>query len=316
MRAVLFAYHDVGCIGVRTFVDLGVDVALVYTHEDDPTEDTWFGSVRRTCDDLGVPVAVGANPNAPEQIARISTLGPDALFSVYYRDILRDPVLALGRHGAVNLHGSLLPRYRGRAPVNWMILHGEREGGVTLHDMVAKPDAGDVVDQESFPIGPDDRPTDVYRRVVACGEIVLRRSARAVLDGTARRYAQLHSNATTFGRRGPEDGRIDFRQRAEDVRNLVRAVTHPYPGAFAYAGERRLAIWWTAHAGPAPRAGSAPGEVHRAGDDVLVTCGDGNTLRLVEADVEGMDPGDDLRTALRPGLVLTSHPTGVPTWTF
>jgi len=313
VRAVLFAYHDVGCAGLRTLHEIGVDVALVYTHDDDPTEDTWFGSVRRTCAELGVPVAVGANPNAPDEVARIAALEPDALFSMYYRDILRDPVLATGRHGAVNLHGSLLPRYRGRAPVNWMILHGEREGGVTLHDMVARPDAGDVIDREAFPIGPDDRPTDVYRNVVAAGTRVLRRSAPAVLDGTARRVRQLESNATTFGRRGPEDGRIDFRLAAEDVRNLIRAVTHPYPGAFAYAGDRRVAIWWSAHAGPVPDA--APGEIRHRADDVLVACADGNALHIVEADVEGMPPGSDLRATLPRGLTLTSHPTGAPSWT-
>lgn len=313
MRAVLFAYHDVGCAGLRTLHEIGVDVALVYTHGDDPAEDTWFGSVRRTCAELDVPVAVGADPNAPDQVERIAALEPDALFSMYYRDILRDPVLATGRHGAVNLHGSLLPRYRGRAPVNWMILHGEREGGVTLHDMVAKPDAGDVIDREAFPIGPDDRPTDVYRNVVAAGTRVLRRSATAVLDGSARRVRQLESNATTFGRRRPEDGRIDFRHRAEDVRNLIRAVTHPYPGAFAYAGFRRVAIWWSVHAGPVPDG--RPGEIRHRDDDVLVVCADGNALRIVEADVEGTLPGDDLLTTLPRGLTLTSHPTGAPSWT-
>jgi len=310
VKAVVFAYHDVGCRALRVLARLGVDVALVYTHDDDPTEDTWFGSVQATCAELGFAVTAGANPNAPEEVARIAALAPDALFSFYFRNLLKAPVLATARHGAVNMHGSLLPRYRGRAPVNWMLLHGEREGGVTLHDMVAKADAGDIVDQEAFPIGPDDRPTEVYARLVDAVETVLVRSARAVLDGSARRFRQLESNATTFGRRGPDDGRIDFRHRAEDVRNLVRAVTHPYPGAFAFAGERRVAVWWTEHV-DRPRDAAAPaGSVRHDDGAVLVVCGDGRALRLSEADVEGAPAGADLPSALPEGLVLTSHPHG------
>ena len=308
MRAVVFAYHDVGCRGLRTLARLGVELALVYTHDDDPTEDTWFGSVRATCAELNVPVSVGANPNSPEEIARLHDLQPDALFSFYYRNLLRDELLATGRHGAVNLHGSLLPRYRGRAPVNWMILHGEREGGVTLHDMVARPDAGDIIDQQAFPIGSDDRPTEVYARLVDAAGTVLERSALAVLDGSARRIRQLASNATTFGRRGPEDGRIDFRHAAEDVRNLVRAVTHPYPGAFAFAGARRVSVWWTQHNGTTPDSDAAPGTIRHDGEHVLVTCADGRSLRLIEASVDGCEPGTDLRNALPAGLVLGSHP--------
>ncbi len=137
MSAVVFAYHDVGCMGLRTLKRLGVEIAQVYTHADDPRENTWFGSVRRTCEELQLPVEVAADPHAPAELARIAKLAPRAIFSFYWRDLLRENVLALAQKGAVNLHGSLLPRYRGRAPVNWQLLHGEREGGVTLHHMQA-----------------------------------------------------------------------------------------------------------------------------------------------------------------------------------
>jgi UDP-4-amino-4-deoxy-L-arabinose formyltransferase/UDP-glucuronic acid dehydrogenase (UDP-4-keto-hexauronic acid decarboxylating) len=289
VSAVVFAYHDVGCMGLRTLKRLGVEIAQVYTHADDPQENTWFGSVRRTCEELRLPVKVGADPHAPEELAHLARLAPRAIFSFYWRDLLKESVLALGQKGAVNLHGSLLPRYRGRAPVNWQLLHGERQGGVTLHHMVKKADAGDIVDQEPFVIGPDDKPTDVFESVLAIGELVLTRSALAVIEGNAPRIEQLESKATLFGRRRPEDGAIHWRQSAEDVRNLVRAVTRPYPGAFTFAAGKRVLVWWSAHDARASRAGAgeAHGQIERRADGVYAVCGDRRLLRLCEVEIEG-----------------------------
>jgi len=286
VSAVVFAYHDVGCMGLRTLRRLGVEIAQVYTHADDPHENAWFGSVRRTCEELHLPVKVAADPHAPAELAHIAKLAPRALFSFYWRDLLKENVLALAQKGAVNLHGSLLPRYRGRAPVNWQLLHGERAGGVTLHHMVKRADAGDIVDQEPFEIGLDDKPTDVFARVLTAGEHVLERSAVAVVEGSAPRVEQLESKATLFGRRRPEDGAIRWRQSAEDVRNLVRAVTRPYPGAFTFASGKRVSVWWSAH-GARPNSAAAPGRVERRSDGVYVTCGDRRALRLVEVEIDG-----------------------------
>ena len=302
MSVVVFAYHDVGCMGLRTLKRLGVEIAQVYTHADDPHENTWFGSVRRTCEELQLPVKVAADPHAPEELAHMARLAPRAIFSFYWRDLLRESVLALGQKGAVNLHGSLLPRYRGRAPVNWQLLHGERESGATLHYMVARADAGDVVDQEPFAIGPDDTPTDVFRKLLPAAETVLMRSAQAVMDGTAPRIEQMESKATYFGRRRPDDGRIEWRWSAEDVRNLVRAVTRPYPGAFTNAGDRRINVWRASHAGdPSIHRGRGAGTVLRDGDDALVVCGDGRAVRLDDLDV---GEGGSASSVLQEGVVL------------
>lgn len=302
MKAVVFAYHDVGCMGVRVLKDLGVDVARVYTHEDDPGENHWFDSVRKTCADAGI-VCTTANPHLPEELATIAQIAPDAIFSLYYRDMLKDSVLSLAKHGAVNLHGSYLPRYRGRAPVNWQILHGETQGGVTLHSMVRKPDAGDIVDQEAIPIGPDDTGVDVYRKMLPAAERVLRRSAQAVLEGTAPRVRQMESKATYYGRRRPEDGLIDWHWAAEDVRNLVRAVTKPYPGAFTFASGRKVMVWRAVHAGePQPRPA---GSVMRSSSGVYVVCGDRRLLRLDRVEIDGRE-GDGMEFAdvLRDGITL------------
>ena len=297
MTAVVFAYHDVGCRGIRALRRLGIEIARVYTHDDDPTENVWFGSVRKTCAELGVPVRAGADMRDPAEIAELRALGCRAIFSFYYRDLLPDAVLDCASVAAVNLHGSLLPRYRGRAPVNWMILHGEREGGVTLHHMVKRADAGDIVDQEPFPIGADDTPTDLLAKVLEAEERVLERSAAAVVEGTAPRWKQLESKATKFGRRRPEDGLIDWRQSSDDVRNLVRAVTKPYPGAFTFAGREKVLVWWAEHAGKADRP-LPPGTVRKG----AVACGDGRLLRLVRFEVGGRE--GDPAGVLADGIVL------------
>jgi UDP-4-amino-4-deoxy-L-arabinose formyltransferase/UDP-glucuronic acid dehydrogenase (UDP-4-keto-hexauronic acid decarboxylating) len=326
VTAVVFAYHDVGCRGLRVLRRLGIEIGAVYTHADDPGENTWFGSVRATCAELDLEVRVGANPNAPAEVEAIRALEPRAFFSFYYRDLLKEPLLAIPTHGGVNLHGSLLPRYRGRAPVNWQILHGEREGGVTLHYMVKKADAGDIVVQEAFPIGPDDTPADVYARLLPAAERVLERNAIAVMEGTAPRIRQVESKATTFGRRRPEDGLIDWRWSAEDVRNLVRAVTKPYPGAFTFAGEKRVTVWWSQHDSRASTLDAkqretaatelAPGHVIRRADGVFVACGDRKLLRLTKVEIDGVE-GDGLAFGgvLMSGAELAAKPSGDTRWT-
>jgi methionyl-tRNA formyltransferase len=154
-------------------------------------------------------------------------------------------LLRQARLGAFNMHGSLLPRYRGRAPVNWAILHGEPETGATLHHMLEEPDAGDIVDQERVPIGPEDPVGTVMARIRDAALTVLARQLENLLRGTAPRSPQDHARATSFGRRRPEDGRIDWQRPAREIFNLVRAVTRPFPGAFAdFEPERRLMVWW------------------------------------------------------------------------
>jgi UDP-4-amino-4-deoxy-L-arabinose formyltransferase/UDP-glucuronic acid dehydrogenase (UDP-4-keto-hexauronic acid decarboxylating) len=317
MSVVVFAYHDVGCAGLRALVDCGIDVALVHTHADDPDENVWFGSVRQTALELGIDVSAGADPHDRRELARLRDLAPDAIFSFYYRDLLRDDVLATARHGGANLHGSLLPRYRGRAPVNWQILHGETCGGVTLHRMVRRADAGDVIDSQRVPIDPDDTPIDVYRRLIPAARQVVLRSANAVADGTAVAARQLESNATTFPRRRPADGRIDWNVAAHDVRNLIRAVTHPYPGAFTFAGDRRLTVWWADRPSAAPDATCAPGSIRRDRDGAFVQCGDGRALRLTRVEIDGVRlEGTALLHGLDGVASFRSEPKGMPQCTF
>ena len=280
-RAVVFAYHDVGVRCLKTLLSGGVTVPLVVTVPDDPREKQWFASVAATATDYGLEVVAPEDAHAPDLIRRISDLQPDFVFSFYYRSMLGAPLLRAARRGALNMHGSLLPRYRGRAPVNWAILRGERESGATLHYMVERVDAGDIVDSQAVPILLDDDAREVYAKVTVAAETVLARSLPALIAGTAPRRPQPVLPGEYFGRRRPEDGRIDWSRPALEIHNLVRAVAPPFPGAFGTVGGQRWEIHRTRLAVgiAAPRRPSLFG----AAGSCYLACGDGAALRLLAA---------------------------------
>jgi len=278
--AVVFAYHDVGVRCLSVLLAHGVRVPLVVTHRDDPREAIWFESVEKLARSRGLEVAVPDDANATAFAERLERIAPDFLFSFYYRSMLSPRVLAAARRGAYNMHGSLLPKYRGRVPVNWAVLRGERATGVTLHEMVEKPDAGRIVDQLAVPILPDDRAVDVLRKVTVAAEIVLDRALPKLLAGTAELKAQDLAQGSYFGGRKPDDGRIDWSKPAAEVHNLVRAVAPPYPGAFCEVDGRRLKVYRTRLL-PRDSSGGVPG-VERTQDGLVARCGDGGRLAILE----------------------------------
>ena len=285
-RAVVFGYHDVGVRCLKTLISGGVQVPLVVTVADDPNETQWFGSVAATAAEYGIQAITPADANTPELQRTVSDLQPDFIFSFYYRSMLGAPLLRIARHGALNMHGSMLPKYRGRAPVNWAILRGERETGATLHYMVERADAGEIVDQLAVPILQDDDAREVFAKVTVAAETILARSLPGLIAGTAPRRTQPIEPGHYFGRRRPEDGRIDWAWPAEQIHNLVRAVAPPFPGAFAdVQGER-----WQVHktrvatrtATPSPTARLVGSE-----SQCYIECRDGSVLELLAGATAG-----------------------------
>lgn len=239
---IVCAYHNVGYRCLEELLRQGADVRMVFTHEDSPSEEIWFASVRELADRHGIPWQT-TDVNLPENQALLRELAPDFLFSFYYRNMIEREVLDIPRRGALNLHGSYLPRYRGRVPVNWAVINGETETGATLHYMVEKPDAGDIVDREKVEIAFTDTALDVFNKVAEAAVTVIGRSFPLLVAGTAPRQPMDLAAGSYFGGRKPADGLIDWTKSAVQIYNLVRGVTHPYPGAFTFRDGKKLIVW-------------------------------------------------------------------------
>ena len=242
MRALVFAYHDVGVGCIKALLDAGIQIELVVTHADDPRETIWFGSVAALCQERGIPHVQPEASGLIDLLPQFQKIAPDYIFSFYYRHMIASDILAVARIAALNMHGSLLPKYRGRAPVNWAILHGETETGASLHIMEAKPDAGDIVGQVAAPIDPDEDATAVFTKVSNAAIEVMQAVLPELLQGRVPRTPNVLAKGSYFGGRKPEDGRIHWNQSAKQVHDLIRAVAPPYPGAFTDWQGARMVI--------------------------------------------------------------------------
>ena len=243
LKAVVFAYHDIGCTGIEALLSAGYEISAVFTHADDPKENNFYGSVAQLCARKGIPVHAPEDANHPLWIERIRKLNADYIFSFYYRNLLGEELLASVSKGAFNLHGSLLPRYRGRAPANWVLVNGETETGVTLHRMVKRADAGAILAQQNVTIERTDTGLSLHAKLREAATALLRDALPQLAQGKLSETAQDESKATYFGRRTAADGKLDWKKPAEQLFNLVRAVTQPYPGAFCAVGEHKLIVW-------------------------------------------------------------------------
>ncbi len=286
-RAVVFAYHNVGYRCLSVLLAHGVDVALVVTHRDNPKETIWFENVQKLAELHGIPTITPDNPNVPEVVERISDLQPDFYFSFYYREMLKAPLLAIPKRGALNMHGSLLPKYRGRVPVNWAIIRGETETGATLHYMTEKPDNGDIVAQQAVPILPNDTAHEVFQKVTVAAEMALNGVLPELLAGKAPAVKQDLSQGAYFGGRKAEDGIINWSLSAVEIHNLVRAVAPPYPGAMAQVMGKPMRILQTLVS-----KGSVAGKVVPAfyveEGKAFAICGNG-ILRVVRFELDGVE---------------------------
>ncbi|MDB5989536.1 MAG: formyltransferase [Herbaspirillum sp.] len=291
--AVVFAYHDVGVHCLNVLLARGVKVALVVTHEDNPSENIFFDSVAGLCAEHGIPSITPESADTPELLAQIGAIAPDFIFSFYYRNMLPPALLQLASRGAYNMHGSLLPKYRGRVPINWAVLHGETETGATLHAMTAKPDAGAIVGQTAVPILPDDTAYDVFRKVTVAAEQTLWNALPAMLDGSVAMLPNDLSKGSYYGRRVAADGLIDWQKPAQQIHNLVRAVAPPYPGAFELIGDDKITVLKTRMpvAGTdmdAALQGSTQNRIFDNGK-LYLRCGDGRYLQILGITINDQD---------------------------
>jgi methionyl-tRNA formyltransferase len=268
----------------------GVDVALVVTHQDSATENIWFESVISVCESEGIPYVTPEHAKGQDLLQQVKAAQPDLIFSFYYRHMLPAELLEVAP--AYNMHGSLLPKFRGRAPVNWAVLHGATEIGATLHEMTVKPDAGAIIAQTAVPILPDDTAHDVFGKVEVAAEITLWKVLPCLLAGTAPRLVNDLASGSYFSGRKPEDGRIDWTKPAQEVYNLHRAVAPPYPGAFTDVKGHRYIIERARLAKAA--LPSLPPGLAVVDNAIFGVCGDGRALAISSllADGAPITPGE------------------------
>jgi methionyl-tRNA formyltransferase len=283
LHAVVFAYHDVGVNCLKALLAAGIQVDLVVTHQDDPHENVWFASVAKLCADQHIPYITPSANDLDALIPKLQALAPDYIFSFYYRHMIPAQILACAKITALNMHGSLLPKYRGRAPVNWAILHGETETGATLHIMEAKPDAGDIVGQASVSIGPNETATDVFGKVSQAAVKVITEALPKLIQGKVPRKPNELQKGSYFGGRKPSDGQIHWHQKAIQVHNLVRAVAPPYPGAFTYHQGQTMIVARTSLKGLFPSNLDLGVQGIQVVDNrVFGICGDGQAVEILE----------------------------------
>jgi len=278
MKALVLGYGNIGCAGIEALLRNGFDITAVLTHKDDPHENIWFGSVAELAASNNIPVFAPEDVNHPMWVEKIKAMAPDIIFSFYYRKMIKKPILDIPRSGCLNLHGSLLPKYRGRCPINWVLVNGEKETGITLHYMTSKPDDGDMVGQKRVEITNDDTAKIVCDKLVVAAAALLDEVLPKLKKGTAKRQTQDHSKATYFGGRKPADGEIDWTKSATEIRNLVRAVARPYPGAFSFLGTKKCMFWAVTELPEKRKKKTAPGTIISI-SPLVIACGKG-TLRV------------------------------------
>lgn len=242
--AVVCAYSSVGTAALEGLLEAGVEVKALYTYAQSPDE-RWFTPPAALAEARDIPVHMAPNFNEDAVFEAIRAHQPDFLFSFYFREMIQARFLELPRLGAYNLHGSLLPKYRGRAPLNWVLVKGETETGITLHAMTPKPDDGHIVAQTRLPIDWDETALSLTLKAGAAGRTLVRDAIPGLADGSAPRIDQKTLGPSTyFGGRKPADSRLDAAMSVREAFNQIRAVADPWPNAFLETARGTVKVAW------------------------------------------------------------------------
>ncbi len=274
MRVVMFGYQTWGHRTLQALLESRHDVVMVVTHPpgSGAYERIWSESVADLAAEAGVPVLLRSKPDDPELLQRLKEADPDVLVATNWRTLIPAAIFELPRLGTLNVHDSLLPRYAGFAPLNWALINGETEVGVTAHMMDAELDAGDIVLQKAVPVGPRDTAVDLFHATLALFGPITVEALELVESGRTDWTPQDRSQATFFHKRADADNRIDWSWPARDIANLVRAQPDPYPNAYTFHRGRRLSVLRASVS--TARYGGTPGRIFfREGPGVAIVAG-------------------------------------------
>ena len=299
MRILFMGTPDFAVPSLEALVAAGHDVCGAFTQPDKPKNRGMklLPTPVKVCAQAhGIPVFQPVKLRDGTALAQIQELAPELIVVAAYGRILPDDILAAPPRGCINVHSSLLPKYRGAAPINWAVLNGDSETGVTIMHMAHDLDAGDIIDQAATPIDPDETVVSLHDRLAQMGAALLVRSVADIAAGTAKRTPQDHSKATLAPMLSRELSPMDFTRPARELHNQVRGLI-PWPAAVTELGDRRCKVFSTsvldAH------TDAAPGTILAAGKEgIQVACGGGTVLRIDELQADGgkrMKAADYLR---------------------
>lgn len=280
MRVLFMGGHELGALVLEHLIAEGFDLIGAVVTE---TDDAWYKGVDEAALRHGLPLFREKDINRPGFVQAVRGLRPDLLAVVNFDQILKRELLGIPSLGAVNTHASLLPKYRGRAPLNWAIINGETETGVTVHRVAEGIDTGDILIQRTIPIGLQDTIGDILEKVKTLYPIIVSDALRALQLGTAEPQSQDLSRGFYCGRRTAADGEIDWRKPAKQIYDLIRGVSRPYPGAYTYLGSQKIILWRGTLTDLGQASGdSQPGMVLQTDSEgFTVVTGDG-LLRVLE----------------------------------
>jgi methionyl-tRNA formyltransferase len=245
LRIVFIGSVSEGKECLKEILDLGEKVVGIITFTDSIAQKTSGAvSFEDISKEYDIPIYKVTSTNNPESIAIVKKLQPDIIFVIGWTRLVSKEILEIPRFGCVGMHASLLPKFRGRAPVNWAIIKNEQESGNTTMLLDEGADTGKMIAQKGFSITLADTCQSVYFKVAEAGKIMLREIIPILRkEGELPQKNQNGDQVSVMPRRRPEDGIIDWKKNALELFNWVRALTHPYPGAFTFYNKRKLFLW-------------------------------------------------------------------------
>ncbi|PTV93029.1 methionyl-tRNA formyltransferase [Halanaerobium saccharolyticum] len=241
MRILFFGGHKLGGITLKYLINQNKEIIAAVMSD---TNKKWYQGLEKVADEYNIDLFKVENINSDEFVSKVrNDLKPDLIISVNFDQIFKKKMLNIPDKGCINIHASLLPKYRGRAPLNWAIIKGEEKTGVTVHFINEGIDTGEIILQEEIEITKDDYISDVLEMVKEKYPLMINKAINLIEKGNYETVKQNKEEGSYYGKRNPEDGLINWENSAEKIFNLIRAVSHPYPGAFTYLDESKILIW-------------------------------------------------------------------------
>lgn len=310
MNIVFMGTPDFAVPCLKALADAGECIKAVFTQPDKPKGRGYKmipPPVKAAAQEMDIPVyqplSLRKGEDAEQSLAVLKEINPDLIVVVAYGQILPEEILNLPEYGCINVHGSLLPEYRGAAPMQWCLLNGEKSTGVTTMMMDKGLDTGDMLIKAEIEIGENETFAELHDRLAECGAETLIKTVEAVKAGTLERTPQDDSKSTYSPMITKNMSLIDFSENAQSIHNKIRAIT-----GFAFLGGKRLKIFRSELAGK--KSSAEPGTVTEASSEFLAVCGDGEVIRFTEVQPEGgkrMKAADYLRgSKLQPGIKFTA----------